>query len=66
MAASSSSADAKVEAVWDGDKIVYHGGYVYLKVSHYFRELFGRVRLRSREYVQTKSWWWFALKRLWS
>jgi len=26
VAASSSSADAKVEAVWDGDKIVYHGG----------------------------------------
>ena len=45
MAASSSSADAKVEAVWDGDKIVYPWGYVYLKVSHYFRAVLSKIGL---------------------
>lgn len=34
-------------------KIVFHGRYVYLKVSRRLRELFARVRLRSWEFART-------------
>lgn len=34
-------------------KIVFHGGYIYLKVSHCLEKLFSQVRLRSWEFAQT-------------
>ena len=34
-------------------KIVYHGRYVYLKVSHHIKELFSRIRFRSWQFAQT-------------